>query len=100
MRRRHVGHPRIAGAPHAGLDVQALRVDPHREDPGPRAHEGAPRPGIAGILHPRPIPRVEQQAADQVEALLGAGDHHDLVGVALRAPSGPDVGGDRLAKDP
>ena len=86
MRRRHVDEARLAAAAHPRLDVEALGVDAHRDDPGAGPDEGAAGARIAGILHPASVPRVEQQAADEIEALLGAGHDDDLVGLALRAP--------------
>jgi hypothetical protein len=98
VRRRHVGQPGVGGQPHARRDRQPLGVHRHRYDPRTRAQQGAARPRIARLLHPDPVARIEQQAADQLEALLGPGHDQYLVGAEAGAARGLHVIGDGLAQ--
>src|SRR5262249_35165011 len=100
VRRRHVDEARVAGSPRTLVDVQALAVDTHRNDPRARGSERAPRSGVAGLLHPRAVAGIQQEAADKLEALLGAGHHEHLVSRAPGPPRRLDVAGNGLAQNP
>ncbi len=80
MRRRHVSEAGIARPPGTRLDREALGVHRDRDNARPRAEQRAAGPRVARLLHPDAIPRIEQHAADQLEALLGAGHDQHLLG--------------------
>ena len=98
MRRRHVHEAGIARAPGAHRDVQTLGIHRYRENARARSQERAARPGVARFFHPHPVARIEQHAADQLEALLSPGHDQDLVCFAARPAGRLDVMGDRFAQ--
>jgi hypothetical protein len=98
MRRRHVRQAGIARPPGARLDREALGIHRDRDNTHPRTEQRAARPRVARLLHPDAIARIEQQAADQLEALLGAGHDQHLLGAEAGAAGGLHVLGDGLAQ--
>ncbi|MNF99392.1 hypothetical protein D3C84_822850 [compost metagenome] len=76
------------------LDIDALVVDTHRYDLAAVGLEGDARGDMAGIFHPYRVVGVEQQHAQQVEGLLGAGNDHHLLGTAVDAAGIEHIVGD------
>ncbi len=67
-------------------------------DPRAGRDQGAARAGVAGLLHPGLVARVEQQLTQEIHRALGAGHYEHLVGVALGPASRPHVIGDCLTQ--
>ena len=67
---------------------------------GARRGQRCAQRGVAGVLHPDRVARLQQHPQHQVDRLLRAGRHHHLVGVAAHRAGGAEVGGDRLAQRP
>ncbi|MNS98538.1 hypothetical protein D3C72_1329080 [compost metagenome] len=80
------------------LRIDPLRVDRHAGD----AHAGGGKrdPGhrIAGVLDPHRIAGFEHRADDEVQRLLRARGQHHLIGRAVHAARGSEIGGDFLAQ--
>ncbi len=98
MRRRDVGEAGAGRAADAGGDVEAVAIDRDRRDARPGSGERRPGAGIAGILEPCRIARIEQHLAHQRQPVLRARDDDDLVRRAGRAADAAHVLGDLLAQ--
>jgi hypothetical protein len=77
-----------------GLDDQPLVVDRHPDHLGPQRGHQPPRRAVAGALDRDPVARGQQHPGHQVDRLLGAVGHHDLLGAGLDAAGQADVAGD------
>ena len=98
--RRDVGGPRLRAAGDAGRHVQPLAVDGDRDEPGAGHPQGVPRAVVARLLDPDLAVRLQQHAGRDVERLLRAADHQDLLGVATDGARRAQILGDRLAERP
>ncbi len=79
MRGRYVGHTSVGLAPRTGRDVEAFPVYRHGHEAGSGAGEGGPGAGVAGVLHPRGVARIQQHPGREIEGLLRARDHDHLL---------------------
>ena len=98
MRRRDVGEAGAGRAADAGSDIEAVAIDRDRRDARPGSDERRPGAGIAGILEPCRIARIEQHLAHQRQPVLRARDDDDLVRRAGCAADAAHVLGDLLAQ--
>ncbi len=92
MRRCHVGKARLWRAVLAGDAIQSLRIDGYRNQRRPGGLKSRTRTGVAGILHPHRIARIEQHLSDQADRLLGSIDDRICSGVQVTAREGRDTG--------
>jgi hypothetical protein len=98
---RDEGEADVRGAAHPFVHHQPLRVDRHRHEAGAGGGgEAVARADGAGVLEPDGVARVEQQVADELEAVLGAVDDEHLRLIAGDRPVGTKVRGDRPAERP
>ncbi|MCY1399850.1 hypothetical protein D9M71_149180 [compost metagenome] len=79
-------------------DIDPLFVDTQRHDLTTLGLERNSRRDMPRIFHPETVLRIEQQHAQQVEGLLGAGHDDHLIGSAIDATGIEDVLGNRLAQ--
>ncbi len=68
-----------------GGRLHALRVHRHRLDLQARGAKHAARAPVAGVFHPHHIVRIGEQAGAQIDGLVAALRHHDLLGRAVDA---------------
>jgi hypothetical protein len=97
MRGCDEGQARRGATLPAGGDIESFRVDRLRHDGSAGAEQRPISAGIAWILDSGRVTRVEQHAGGQVESLLRASRHDDLLRRAVHAPPGAQVGGNCLA---
>src|SRR5262245_26504862 len=95
MRGRDIDQP---GTSWDRVDHQALTVDGHAGHPRTEGLEEPPRwRGTRSFACP-PVARVQRGTADQIDGLLGAVRHHNVVSGRLDSTRDPDVPGGRLAQ--
>ena len=78
----------------AAVEAVFIHGDGHGAAAG--AEQQGADEGIAGVFEPGGISGVEENAGGDVKCLLGAGDDHDLGGIATDGAGGAQVGADRL----
>ena len=103
---RHAGRVLVAGsdvdeaaAAEVGLPwSRAFGVETHGDDARARRLEDRVGALVAGVLHEDLVGGVDEEARGEVQALLHAGDDHDLLGGAVDAARCVRVLGDSLAE--
>jgi hypothetical protein len=97
MGRRHVDDP---GVVRKRLDDEALAVDGHSAHYGTVGLEEPVGCGVAGVLDGDDSPRLDKHAGDEVDGLLGADGHDDVLARAGDRPGQTEVTSDLLAQSP
>ena len=96
--RGHVRKPRFGRRLDAAHHVEPRVVDRHRHELHVGSFQHPARPEISGILHPRRIAPIEEEARREVQRRMHARQDEDALRVAAHTPKDPQVLGQRLAK--
>ncbi len=73
-------------------------VDGHGHDLQAQGGQGLAGHRIAGVLDPDLVAGLQQEAAGQIDGVLGSGDHQHLAGLALQAARTAEITGQALAQ--
>jgi len=84
VRGRDIGQTRLA--PDQRRGIQALFIDGHFLQACALGLEHAARHQVAGLFHQHGLARIDQHARAQVDGLLRALHHHDLIGRTDKPP--------------
>ena len=98
MRRRHEGQPERRRPPHTLLDHDPGFVDRDGHEFGARLDQAVACPDRARILEPDLVARVEQRGRNELEGLLCARHHEDLLPFAGNAAIEPEMRGNGLTQ--
>ena len=93
---REVDGLRPGGALDPPGDVETVRVYRHGDEPGPGVAKCGGGARVARILEPDRITRSHEQARQEIEGLLDAGDDDDLIDGAPHTARAAEVGRDGL----
>ena len=98
MRRRHEHRARLGRRPDAVPDIDALAIDRYRMGFHAGVEQRPPRQRIAGIFDPEPGRPPEATPDDQIDRMLGAGRHHDLLRITSNRARSPQIIADRATQ--
>jgi hypothetical protein len=93
---REVDGLRPGGALDPAGDVETVRVHRHGDEPSAGVAKRGGGTRIARILEPDRITRPHEQARQEIEGLLDAGDDHHLIDGAADAARAAEIGRDGL----
>ncbi len=100
VRGRHQREARGGCQPRAGGDIDPLGIDRHRHPLESGSLQRGAADGIARLLDPDRVASAGEGARRQIDALLRARYHEDLIGGAGDPAGGTQILRDRLAQFP
>ena len=74
------------------LGTRVTRIDRDRQERGAGSGKGPARRPVARILDHHPVAGIDEEPGAEVDPLLRAVDHHDLVEAAAHPPGAPEIG--------
>src|SRR5690348_10121215 len=95
--KHYVDDANVGAAAVERVDVQAFRIDRHRDEPGDGGLERAMCSEVAGLLDGHAVARLEQGGRDP-ECRLGPGYDQHLISLAADCARGTEVLGDSDAR--
>src|SRR5580700_6344853 len=98
MRWRHKDSARLAMLLDSSGNIHALFIDRNRNKTTACGVEHGSLEDVAGVLNPNGIVRIEKDACREIQGLLGTGNNHDLIWLALDRARGAEITADRFAE--